>query len=283
MRGISFRSGYHDFTIKTGGIEIYPRLIAAEHNVPFESHTISSGNPELDALLGGLENGTNMLILGSSGVGKSSIGLAYTLEAARRGQRSAYFAFDEGRNTLLVRARTLGMPLDQALEDGIITHRQIDPAELSPGEFTSIVRKAVEQGKTKFVVIDSLNGFMNSMPDERFLLLQMHELLSYLGQQGVFTIVILAQHGLVGPAQTPIDLSYLSDAVLMLRYFEAGGAVRRALSVVKKRTGAHETTIREFKLDSEGLHVGPPLKEFTGIFAGTPQYTGAPLPEMEPS
>jgi circadian clock protein KaiC len=282
MRGTDFRSGFHDFTIKKGGLEIYPRLVAAEHSRDFLSDVVPSGNTELDTLLGGgLERGTNALLLGAAGVGKSSLALLYLIAAAQRGERSAYFAFDEGLGTLQARARTLGLPLDEFIESGLIRLQQIDPAELSPGEFASIVRHCVEVGGARVVVIDSLNGYLNAMPDERFLILQMHELLSYLGQLGVLTILVLAQHGLVGPMQTPIDLSYLSDAVLMLRYFEANGHVRRALSVVKKRSGRHEHTIREFKLDSAGVSLGPPLEEFTGIFTGTPHYTGGRLPSMQ--
>jgi circadian clock protein KaiC len=281
MRGIDFRSGFHDFTIKKGGLEIYPRLIAAEHHRDFVTDIVPSGNAALDTLLGGgLERGTNALLLGAAGVGKSSLALLYAIAAAERGECAVYFAFDEGRGTLQARARTLGLPLDKHLESGHIRLQQVDPAELSPGEFASIVRRCVEVDHARVVVIDSLNGYMNAMPDERFLILQMHELLSYLGQLGVLTILVLAQHGLVGPMQTPIDLSYLSDSVLMLRYFEADGHVRRALSVVKKRSGNHEHTIREFKLGPVGVTLGPPLVEFTGIFTGTPHYTGGKLMPM---
>jgi circadian clock protein KaiC len=284
MRGIDFRSGFHDFTIKKGGLEIYPRLVAAEHHREFISEIVPSGNAELDTLLGGgLERGTNVLLLGAAGVGKSSLALLYAIAAAERGERSAFFAFDEGRGTLQARARTLGLNLDAHLDSGLIRLQQIDPAELSPGEFASIVRRTVEDEGVRVVIIDSLNGYMNSMPDERFLVLQMHELLSYLGQLGVLTILVLAQHGLVGPMQTPIDLSYLSDAVLMLRYFESEGRVRRALSVVKKRSGDHEHTIREFQLGQNGVSLGPPLAEFRGIFTGTPEYTGARLPSAQES
>ncbi|MHB1204562.1 MAG: ATPase domain-containing protein [Rhodospirillaceae bacterium] len=284
MRGIAFRSGFHDFTIKRGGLEIYPRLVAAEHHRDFDTELVTSGNAELDTLLGGgLERGTNVLLLGAAGVGKSSLALLYAIAAAKRGEHSAFFAFDEGRGTLETRARTLGLDLKQYLDSGMIHLQQIDPAELSPGEFASIVRHAVEAGGARVVIIDSLNGYMNAMPDERFLVLQMHELLTYLGQLGVLTILVLAQHGLVGPMQTPIDLSYLSDSVLMLRYFESAGRVRRALSVVKKRSGLHEHTIREFKLGASGVALGPPLEDFRGIFTGTPEYTGERLPAVEPA
>jgi circadian clock protein KaiC len=236
----------------------------------------------LDRLLGGgLERGTNALLIGSAGVGKSSLALTYAIAAAQRGEKAVFFAFDEGRGTLEARARTIGLPLGPALEQGLIRFQQIDPAELSPGEFAANVRKSVEVDGARVVVIDSLNGYLNSMPDGRFLILQMHELLTYLNQQGVLTLLVLAQHGLVGPMDTPLDISYLSDSVLMLRYFEHSGMVRRALSVVKKRSGNHEHTIREFRLTGHGIVVGPPLVNFSGIFSGTPQYTGDPSPLMQ--
>ncbi|WP_343715513.1 ATPase domain-containing protein [Inquilinus sp.] len=279
MRGIRFRGGYHDFTIEPGGLRIFPRLIAAEHHTPFPAGVAPSGNAELDALLGGgLDRGTNALIIGSAGVGKSSLAITFAIAAAQRGEHAVFFGFDEGRGTVEARARTLGLPLDEVLASGLVEFRQVDPAELSPGEFAMAVREAVEKNGARLVVIDSLNGYLNAMPDERFLILQMHELLSYLNQQGVLTLLLLAQHGLVGPQETPVDISYLSDAVLMVRYFEADGAVRRALSVVKKRTGMHEHTIREFRLTSQGIHIGPPLSEFRGVLTGTPEYVGTADP-----
>jgi circadian clock protein KaiC len=284
MRGIEFRGGFHDFTIKKGGLQIYPRLIAAEHHTVFLGEFTPSGNPELDKLLGGgLERGTNALLIGAAGVGKSSVAVTYALAAAERGEHAVYFAFDEGRGTLEARAKTIGLPLGPALESGKIRLQQIDPAELSPGEFAANVRRSVEEDNARVVVIDSLNGYLNAMPDGRFLILQMHELLSYLAQQGVLTILILAQHGLVGPMDTPLDISYLSDAVVMLRYFEHAGTVRRALSVVKKRSGDHEHTIREFRLTSGGIALGPPLTDFNGVFSGTPQYTGDSKPLLSES
>lgn len=282
MRGIQFRGGYHDFTIKKGGLEIHPRLVAAEHHKKFDAEVASSGIVELDKLLGGgLERGTNALLIGGAGVGKSSIALTYAIAAAARGEHAAFFAFDEGRGTVEARAKTLGLPLQSALESGKIRFQQIDPAELSPGEFATVVRRSVDVDGAKIIIIDSLNGYLNAMPDERFLILQMHELLTYLGQQGVLTLLVLAQYGLVGPMQTPLDISYLSDAVLMLRYFEADGAVRRALSVVKKRSGNHENTIREYRLSSQGIQLGPPLKGFSGILSGTPIYVGGSEPLMD--
>ncbi|CAM3624181.1 non-specific serine/threonine protein kinase [Bordetella sputigena] len=281
MRGIDFRGGYHDFTIKKGGLAIYPRLVAAEHHAQFPDGKTSSGNAQLDELLGGgLERGTNALLVGSAGIGKSSVALSYAIAATQRGEHAVVFAFDEGRGTLEARAKGLGMGIESALESGLLRIQQIDPAELSPGEFAAVVRDSVDVEGARVVVIDSLNGYLNAMPDGRFLILQMHELLTFLAQQGVTTILVLAQHGLMGVTDTPLDISYLSDCVLMLRYFEHAGTVRRAISVVKKRAGRHEHTIREFRLAEGGVHVGPPLTEFSGIFAGTPHYEGANLPPM---
>jgi circadian clock protein KaiC len=279
MRGIPFKGGFHDFTIERGGLEVYPRLVAAEHHKDFPGDLVPSGNAELDTLVGGgLERGTNVLLIGAAGVGKSSIALTYAIAAAERDEHSVIFAFDEGRGTMNARAKTLGLPLEAAVERGLIKIHQIDPAELSPGEFAHRVRDAVETDGARIIVIDSLNGYLNAMPDERFLILQMHELLSYLSQLGVLTLLVLAQHGLVGPMETPLDISYLSDAVLMLRYFEYDGRVRRALSVVKKRSGDHEHAIREFRLSRHGLQLGPPLEGFSGIFSGTPTYVGEKSP-----
>ncbi len=279
MRGLQFRGGFHDFTIEPGGLAIYPRLIAAEHHKPFTGGFTNSGNAELDSMLGGgLERGTNALLIGGAGVGKSSLALTYALAAASRGEHAVIFAFDEGLGTIELRARAMGLKLDEALKSGLVRIQQIDPAEVSPGGFAHLVRQAVETDHARVVVIDSLNGYLNAMPEGRFLILQMHELLSYLSQLGVLTILVLAQHGLVGPMETPLDISYLSDAVVMLRYFEADGIVRRAMSVVKKRSGNHEHTIREFRLSQHGLDVGPPLTQFTGIFSGTPRYVGEKTP-----
>jgi circadian clock protein KaiC len=219
-----------------------------------------------------------VLLIGGAGVGKSSIALTYAMAAAARAEPVAIFAFDERLGTVFARARGLGMRLQGCVDLGQICIQQIDPAEMSPGEFAHIVRHSVEQNGVRVVIIDSLNGYMNAMPEERFLVLQMHELLSTLNQLGVVTILILAQHGLMGPMQTPLDISYLSDAVLMLRYFEAGGRVRRAISVVKKRSGVHEDAIREFRLTEQGVRVGPPLTEFQGILTGVPDYRGGASP-----
>ena len=284
MRGIAFRGGYHDFIIEHGGLSIFPRLIAAEHHKEFHGEPISSGSEGLDALLGGgLPRGTSALLIGGAGVGKSTVSLSYAVAAAARGEQAMLFAFDEGLGTIFARAESLGIPLRNHVAAGRLTIQQIDPAEMSPGEFVAVVREAVEKQDARVVVIDSLNGYLNAMPNEKFLILQMHELLSYLNQLGVVTILVLAQHGLMGPMQSPLDLSYLSDTVVMLRYFEADGLVRRALSVVKKRSGGHEHAIREFRLAPGGLQVGPPLKQFRGIFTGTPTYVGEVQPLMSDS
>jgi circadian clock protein KaiC len=279
MRGIDFRGGFHDMRIVRGGIEVYPRLVAAEHQAQFDETFMSSGNGDLDRLLGGgLERGTSALLVGSAGSGKSTLALGYAMAAAGRGERSAVFAFDEGRGTIEVRCRALGFPFGESVDSGHILFQQVDPAEMSPGQFSAAVRGRVERDGVRVVVIDSLNGYLNAMPDGRFLILQMHELLTYLSRRGVLTILVLAQQGLMGPHDSPLDLSYLSDTVLMLRYFEHGGMVRRALSVVKKRSGRHEQTIREFRLGSGGVEVGPPLKEFSGLFSGMPIYSGSADP-----
>jgi circadian clock protein KaiC len=279
MRGMKYRGGYHDFTIQTGGLAIYPRLVAAEHHRAFLGEATSTGSAELDSLLGGgIERGTSLLLIGGAGVGKSSIALTYAMAAAAREEAVAVFAFDEGLGTVFARAAGLGMPLQAEVDAGRIRVRQIDPAEMSPGEFAHLVRCTVENDGVRVVIIDSLNGYMNAMPEERFLVLQMHELLSTLNQLGVVTILVLAQHGLMGPMQTPLDISYLSDAVLMLRYFEAAGRIRRAMSVVKKRSGTHEDAIREFRLTAQGVKIGPPLTEFQGILTGVPTYVGSVRP-----
>ena len=245
------------------------------------SRFTTSGNAEMDALIGGgLERGTNALFIGAAGVGKSTLALTFAVAAARRSEHAVLFAFDEGRGTINARARAIGLSMEDLIEAGTLRIEQIDPAEMAPGEFAYLVRSCVEKDRARIVVIDSLNGYLNAMPDERFLILQMHELLSYLSQMGVVTILVLAQHGLVGPMESPLDISYLSDGVVLLRYFEAQGRVRRAISVLKKRSGTHEDTIREYQLTAEGIKLGPPLTEFSGILTGSPIYTGAPHPLM---
>jgi circadian clock protein KaiC len=275
MRGIKFRGGYHDFDLNTGGLTVYPRLIAAEHRSTTTHSAVSSGQAELDALLGGgLMPGSSTLLMGPSGVGKTTTAVSCMLEALRRGDACTYFLFDEGLPTLLKRCAALGMDLQPHLDSGRLTLLQIDPAELSPGEFMHRVRTAVEVDHSKFVAIDSLNAYLQAMPGDRFLLLQMHELLNYLNQKSVITMLILGQHGLFGEIRNDLDLSYLSDAIVLFKFFESRGQLLTALSVVKSRTSAHERTIREFKLGPSGLRVGPALSDFEGVLTGLPTYGG---------
>lgn len=271
-RGKEFRGGYHDYKIARGGLHVFPRLVASEHALPVQQTRMSSGLPALDDLLGGgIEKGTSTLLVGAPGTGKSSVAVQFAVTAAKRGECAALFIFDESINTLRSRSEGLGMDLAPFLESGHIRVRQIDPAELSPGEFVHEIRYAVEQHKATVVVIDSLNGYLNAMPDERFLIVQLHELLTYLGQHGVATMLIGAQHGLIGmQMQTPVDASYLADSVVLLRYFEDEGEVKQAISVLKKRGGAHERSIRAFSLGAQGIQVGQPLRHFRGILSGIP-------------
>ena len=275
LRGSPFREGFHDYTIQTGGISVFPRLIAAEHKPGFERKTIESGLVELDQLFGGgIDAGTSTLFAGPAGCGKSTVALRYAVSSALRGEKAAIFAFDEATATLVGRAKGLGMDPSTLLAKGSLEIRQIDPAELSPGEFVSGVRRLVDEQSLKVVVIDSLNGFLNAMPHEQFLTLQLHELLSYLSQQGVATIMTLAQHGFIGNMQAPVDVSYLADSVLLFRYFEFAGEIRQALSVVKKRSGSHERAIRELIFARNQVSVGQPLKEFKGVLTGIPTFIG---------
>jgi len=284
MRGVSFRGGYHDYVIRRGGIDVFPRLVAAEHRHISERTMLPSGVPELDHLLGGgIELGTSTLIVGAAGTGKSTLAAQFASAAAARGERAAMFIFDEGPETLLSRCRQLNVPLPQCVEQGSITLQQIDPAELTPGEFTHTIRQAVEQNGAKVIVIDSLNGYLNAMPAERHLTIQLHELLMYLGQQGVATILISAHQGLIGSAMTsPVDASYLADAVILMRYFETRGEVRQAISIVKKRGGEHERTIREFRTSGGRIHVGEALREFRGILTGVPVLDTMGVPPARP-
>jgi circadian clock protein KaiC len=269
-RGVQFRGGFHDYAIERGGLTVFPRLIAAEHRQLSRRGRLSSGLPALDALTGGgLDEGTSTLILGAAGTGKSTLAALFASAAAARGQKSSLFIFDESPQTLVSRSEDLHIPLAAAVEAGTVSLRQIDPAELTPGELVHAIRRAVEAG-TKLVVLDSLNGYLQAMPEEGFLIVQLHELLTYLGQQGVATILVSAQQGLIGQMHSVVDASYLADCVILMRYFEMKGEVRQALSVMKKRGGPHERTIREFRLDSDGIHVGQALREFRGILTGVP-------------
>ena len=276
LRGTKFRGGYHDFMIRTGGLQIFPRLVAAEHRHRLTPRPLSSGVAAFDTLLGGgVDRGTSTLLMGPAGVGKSSLAAQYASAAADRGERAAMFMFDESPAVLLARVTGLGMSLSRHIESGQVTHRQIDPAELSPGEFVSAVREVVDRDKPSVVVIDSLNGYLNAMPEEQFLTLQLHELLSYLAYHDIVTIFVMAQHGFVGTnMQTSVDVSYLADTVVIFRYFEAEGAVRQAVSVLKKRTGQHERTIRELTLTTSGITVGEPLYRFEGVLTGVPRSRG---------
>jgi circadian clock protein KaiC len=276
LRGVPFRGGYHDFVIERGGLRVFPRLIASEHHEEFERTEVSSGLPSLDALLGGgLHRGTSTLLLGPAGTGKSALATHWAAALAKAGERVALYAFDEGVPTLLARSASIGIPLAKLRDEGRVAIRQIDPADIPPGQFADDVRVEVEERGTRMVVIDSLNGYLNAMPDESFLVLQLHELLSYLNQKGVLTMMVVAQHGLVGSGMSsPTDVSYLADTVIVLRHFEAGGSLRKAISVLKKRTGRHETEIRELMVSGQGIALGPPLKEFRGILTGTPSYQG---------
>ena len=278
-RGSRYRGGFHDLAIETGGVRVFPRLIAAEHRKPFRGEVMTSGIPELDAVLGGgLERGTSTLVTGPAGCGKSLLALHYAVRAAEQGHKAVAYLFDEEVGLLLERATGIGIDLDGHIGAGRLVLESVDAAELSPGEFAHRVCDRVERDEARLVVIDSLNGYFAAMPEEQFLILHMHELLSYLNRRGAVTILTMAQHGLIGDMRTPADLTYLSDGVVLLRYFEAGGRVRRAISAIKKRAGAHEDTIREFQITGQGLRLGEPLAEFQGVLRGVPSYVGRPEP-----
>jgi circadian clock protein KaiC len=275
MRGSNYQSGWHDFALVTGEVLVFPSLIAEEHQGEVENEAIGSGVPGLDNLLGGgLDRGTTTMLVGPSGAGKSSMALRYLMAAAEQGERTAFFSFDETFETLSRRADALGIPVTKLVRTGRMVWTRANPSRLSPGEFVWQVRRQVEDRHARLVVIDSLNSYLATMPEERSLVLQLHELLTYLNNQGVVTILVLAQQGIVGEMHNPIDLSFLSDAVVLLRFFEAGGELRKAISVVKKRTGVHELAIREYRLFPNGLHVGPPLLNLQGVLTGLPTYTG---------
>lgn len=278
-RGQRYRGGYHDFAIRTGGIQVFPRLVSAEHKTNFKRDVTPSHSAELNALLGGgVDRGSSVLILGPTGTGKSSLALSFVANAVRRGERAAMFIFDEELNLLIERAKPLGFDLADMAARKQLFIEQVDAAELSPGEFSHRVRRSVEEHKVQTVVLDSLNGFQASMPEERALILHMHELLQYLNRQGVTTFLTVAQHGLVGDMKSPVDVTYLADTVVLLRYFEAVGRVRRAISVVKKRTGPHEDTIREYHMGENGIMLGEPLLEFQGVLRGVPTLIGKSTP-----
>ena len=283
MRGQKVRTGYHDFTIITGGLKIFPRLIAAEHNRDYDATPVSSDLKPLDSLLGGgLERGTSTLIMGAAGTGKSSLTAHFADAVIRAGGKAAAYVFDETAGNYLQRCDGLGIPIRQRRDAGEFLLRQVDSAELSPGEFAWHVRRSVEDDDVSLVIIDSLNGFMNAMPDEQFLRGQLHELLSYLSQLGITTLITLSQHGLVGQdVESPVETSYLADSIVLLRYFEFAGSVRKAISVVKKRTGGHESTIRELAFSPNGIQISDQLVEFKGILTGAPDYYGGSEPLID--
>jgi circadian clock protein KaiC len=273
-RGQSFRGGFHDFIIAEGGVQVFPRLISGEHKTAFARDVLTSGIAELDALLGGgIEQGSSTLLIGPAGAGKSLLALQFAVAAAQRGEKAALFIFDEELGLLLDRAKLLGMDLEALRATGNLFIEQIDAAEQSPGEFTHRVRTRIDRDAVKTVVIDSLNGYQAAMPEEQFLVLHVHELLQYLNRQGASTFLTVAQHGLVGDMKAPVDITYIADTVILLRYFEAFGRIRRALSIIKKRFGSHENTIREIRIDSRGISIGEPLEGFQGVLRGVPVFT----------
>jgi len=278
-RAQSFRSGYHDFVISRGGVRLFPRLVAAEHRRGFAGDVVRSEIPALDGLLGGgLAGGSSTLIIGPAGTGKSLLILQYIAATVRRGERAALFVFDEELGLLTARAKALGIDLEAMRAEQRLVLEQMDAAELSPGEFAHRVRASVDQQNCHVVAIDSLNGYQAAMPEEQFLTLHLHELLQYLNRRGAATFLTIAQHGMMGDMRQSVDVTYLADSVIMLRYFEAFGRVRRAISVVKKRTGAHEDTIRELKIGSGGITLGEPLHDFQGVLRGVPTYVGQSEP-----
>ncbi|KAA1052449.1 circadian clock protein KaiC [Azospirillum sp. OGB3] len=284
-RGQAFRGGFHDFAITTGGIRAFPRLIAAEHRKGFTGERLASGIDELDTLLGGgMERGSSSLIIGPAGTGKSLFALQFTVAAVERGERAALFVFDEELGLLFARTRAMGLDLEGLRDRGSLLIEQVDAAEMAPGEFTHRVRACIDHHQIRTVVIDSLNGYQAAMPEEQLLVLHLHELLLYLNRQGVTTFLTIAQHGLIGDMQAPVDVTYLADTVVLLRYFEALGRVRRAISVIKKRAGPHEDTIREYRITERGISLGPPLEEFQGVLRGVPVYSGqgGPLLQDDP-
>lgn len=283
IRGSSFREGGHDFILRQGGLTIFPRLIAGEHHREFKREDFSSGIAELDKLLGGgLGRGTSTMFMGPPGTGKSTLALRFALSAAQQGEKALIFIFDETMGTLRDRAAQLGMTLDSHEQNGLIRVEQVDPAEISPGELVHRIREAVVEEGVQMVVIDSINGYLNAMPEERFLTLQLHELLAYLNQQGVITLMVLAQQGLVGTMKSIVDLTYLSDTVVLSRFYEERGQVKKALSVIKKRSGNHEKTIREMWVTREGISVGGPLQDLQGVLTGVPTFVNGTNQQDDP-
>ena len=279
-RGQSFRGGHHDFTLSQGGVNVFPRLVAAEVRKGFKGENFKSGVEELDALLGGgISTGSSTLLIGPAGAGKSLLVLQFIAAAVKRGERAALFVFDEEVGLLIARAKALGIDLQAMCDANQLFIEQMDAAELSPGEFSHRVRARVDEEGSRVVVIDSLSGYEAAMPEEQFVVLHLHELIQYLNRRGVATFITLAQHGMIGDMKQTVDITYIADTVILLRFFEATGRVRRAISVIKKRSGPHEDTIREFRISSgQGLSVGPVLQEFQGVLRGVPTYVGKGLP-----
>lgn len=276
LRGVEFKGGTHDYLIKKGGIQIFPRLISGHLKTDYKKETLSTGVAELDSLLGGgFDRGTSNLILGPAGTGKSTLTVRFAISSALRGEKVAIYSFEESVTNLVNRADSLGLELSKFIDNGLIKLRKIEPAELTPGEFTSLLRRAATDEDCDVVIIDSLNGYLHAMPERDFLLLQLHELLSFLGSHGVITLMVLAQAGIMGSMQTPLDLTYLADSVIVTRFFEAFGHVKKAVSVIKKRTGSHEETLRELRIGPGGIIIGQVLSKFSGIFSGIPRYTGS--------
>ena len=281
LRGSAFREGFHDYTIKTGGLEVYPRLVANEHDSTFPTERVKSGIDALDEMFGGgVNRGSSILLVGPTGAGKSTMAMQFAYAAARRGDRSIVYAFDEVLRTAIERAEALGLQVRGEIAKGTLGLSQIDPAELSPGEFIAQIRADVEEKDTRVLVIDSLNGLSNSMPGERDLTLQLHELIAYLNQKGIITFLLLTQHGVVGTMHTDVDVSYLADTVVLLRYFESLGEMRQVISVLKQRVGRHERSLREFKLDKDGISVGEPLTNFQGVLTGIPDQVPNPAEQL---
>ena len=278
LRGVQFIGGHHDYVIRQGGLRVFPRMISSDFLSDFTRERISSGISQLDALLGGgLDAGTSNLFMGPAGTGKSTLAVQFAMAAVRRGEKAAIYAFEESLHTLIARTSAIGMDLQGPIDSGMLHVQKVDPAELSPGEFADAIRRRVLNDGVKVIAIDSLNGYLHAMPQEAYLTLQLHELLAFLGTQGVVTLLVLAQQGMMGVMQTPVDLTYLADTVIITRFFEALGTVRKAVSVIKKRGGAHETTIREFRIQKGGIVVGEPLKNFQGVLTGVPSLVGEGL------
>ncbi|HST79780.1 MAG TPA: ATPase domain-containing protein, partial [Verrucomicrobiae bacterium] len=284
LRGSAFREGFHDYVIRAGGLRFFPRLVALEHSQKNVDGTLlSSGIAELDGLLGGgISGASSTLLLGPAGIGKSTMVAVYMASAAARGERSILFAFDEVLQSILVRCRGLGIPLEEHIKKGLIRVEPMDPAAVSPGEFVAQIRREVEENNCRLIAIDSLNGLFHAMREEHAMVVQLHDLIAYLNQSGVASFMVLAQYGVIGTHMTvPVDISYLADNVLLFRYFEAQGAVKQALSVVKRRSGPHERTIRELLMEENRIQLGKPLYEFEGVLSGTPRYVGSSKPLLD--